>query len=379
MINDERASRQRRRRIPTMAAWTLILSACASAGVGSGSTTTATATSAGEIGQPDQGWTTVTREYVDLWLHGYAMLTSDTARVPYFQRGYRQHMLDLKRRSSAVTSLDANRDRLSARFTANPALVNGQFVAMYFPSLQEIVNATNWFIQAQGDPRRSNDPTTQAEIAVLAANFPSPADRDWLRLFVQALQDESNRFYHAYWTSEQQGRAAARTEIESRWRTEYYPKFRRFLNNTQQAAGDLILSLPLDGEGRTVSDGKRANAVAVAFPENQSTAVEAIYVFAHEVVNKVTETAISDNTTPAEQRSGVVAAYTANATVRGGAMLLQKIAPELVPGYMRHYLRSAGASAPGGDPTTTFTSTFRLPDAIRDAIARQIEVVLGGI
>jgi len=360
------------------AALLIVMTACASAGgVSSGGSTPQT--SAGDVSQVDQGWPVTTHEYMDLWLHGFAMLTSDTARVPLFQRGYRQRMYDLKRQRSVVTSLDANQERLSARVTANPALVNAQFVAMYFPSFEEIVNATNWLVQSQGNPRRSNDPTLQTEMALLAANFPSPADRDWLRLFVQSLDDESKRFYHGYWLTEQQSRAAARSEVESRWRTDFYPKFRRYLANTQQVAGELILSLPLDGEGRTVNDAKRSNAVAVAFPPPQGAAVDAIYIFAHEVVGKVAETAIADNTTPAERRSGVVSRYTANAAVRGGAMLLQRIAPDLLPGYMRYYLGSSGAAATSGDPSAAFTTTFPLPETIRDAIARQIDVVLAGI
>ena len=61
------------------------------------------------------------------------------------------------------------------------------------------------------------------------------------------------------------------------------------------------------------------------------------------------------------------------------AILLQRVAPETAAGYMRFYLRSAGLSAPAGDPTTVFASAFPIPDAIRDAITRQLDVVLGGI
>jgi hypothetical protein len=350
--------------------------ACTTVPGGAGGTTTS---SPGDIAQSDQGWALATREYVDLWLHGFAMLTSDTARVPFFQRGYRQRMLDQKRRANVLTSLDANQQQLSGRFTANPSLVNAQFVAMYFPSLQEIVNATDYLIRSQGNPRASNDPTIQAEIALLAANFPSAADRDWLRLFVQALQDESNRFYHAYWTGEQQARSATRAEVESRWRGTYFQKFRRFLSNTQQGSGELLLSLPLDGEGRTINDSKRANMVAVTFPDSPAAAMDALYVFAHEVVGRVADIAITDNVTPAEQRSGVVARYTASGTVRGGALLLQRIAPESVDGYMRYYLRSIGTNAPSGDVSAAFAAAFPLPDALRDAIAKQIDTVLGGI
>jgi hypothetical protein len=60
-------------------------------------------------------------------------------------------------------------------------------------------------------------------------------------------------------------------------------------------------------------------------------------------------------------------------------MLLQRIAPELVAGYMRYYLASAGSSATATDPTAAFNATFSLPDTIRESLARQIELVLGGI
>lgn len=325
------------------------------------------------------GWSVDEREHVDLWLHAFAMLTSDTARVPLFERDYRQRMTALKRQRNVYTSLDANQEKLSARFAANPSLTNAQFLALYFPSFPEIVNATNYFMQSQGDPRAASDPQVQSEIALLAANFPSPADRDWLRLFVQSLQDEDNRFYHSYWTSEQQARSATRSEVERRWRDDYARKFSGYLNNTQQSAGDFLLSLPLDGEGRTVNDSKRANIVATVFPTKSADALASMYVFAHEVVNKVTDIAIRDNTTPAEQRSGEVARYSANVTVRGGAMLLQRIAPELLTGYMRYYLHSIGSTSTATDPSAAFTSNFPIPTAIRDAIGRQLDVVLGGI
>jgi hypothetical protein len=46
---------------------------------------------------------------------------------------------------------------------------------------------------------------------------------------------------------------------------------------------------------------------------------------------------------------------------------------------MRYYLGSAGVAGIAGDPASTFASTFPLPQAIVDAIGRQIDIVLGGI
>jgi hypothetical protein len=318
-------------------------------------------------------------EHVDLWLHGFAMLTSDTGRVPFFARGYKAQMTAAKRQKNVFSQLDANQADLSARFAANPALTNAQFLAMYFGSFQEIVNAADLFARSDGNPRAASDPVLQQQIAILASTFPTGADRNWLRLFVQGLQDENTRFYHDYWVAEQGTRGGAYAAFNEAWLSKYYPKLTRFLNNTQQARGQIALSLPLGGEGRTINDGKQSNLVAVAFPKTIDAAPEALFVFVHEIVGRLATEAIADNTSPAERRSGTTEAYVGNGAVRAGALLLQKVMPELAPEYMRFYLRTAARTVPPGDPSAAFASTFPLPAAILTSISTQIGVILGGI
>ena len=93
---------------------------------------------------------------------------------------------------------------------------------------------------------------------------------------------------------------------------------------------------------------------------------------------QLVQTAVRDNVTPTDQRLGVADRYIAYGAVRAGAMLLQKIAPELVDGYTRYYLQSANRTV-GSNPAASLATAFSLPDGIRDAIQRQIDVVLGGI
>src|SRR5438270_3775907 len=188
---------------------------------------------------PDALWPTSTREHVDLWLHGYALLTGDTARIPFFRRGYRQQMHELRKGQSVYTALDANADKLSARFVTNPALVNGQFLPFYFSSFAQMQRVTDLFVQTAGDPRATNDPVVQQLFNVLNATYANPVDRDWLRLFVQSLADENANFYQAYWTKETAARAATRLAVDSIWQRIYRPKLQRFLNNTQQSNGEL--------------------------------------------------------------------------------------------------------------------------------------------
>lgn len=341
-----------------------------------------TATSGGgAVGNPPTQtqvrlWPVLTRLHVDLWLHGYAMLLRDTTTIPVFRRGYRERIQSAKNQRSITTLLDANRERLQQRLGVSAGLFNGQFAPMYFASFDQMQQVIRLFVQAEGNPGATNDATLRQFFAVLASSYASAADRDWLRIFTESLEDERRRFYQEYWQSETNGRLGYVRAVDSLWQGNYRPKLQRFLNNTQQENGELILALTLGGEGRTVNFGARQNAVASTLPDQNPA--EALYVFAHEVVSGIVSTAVNDNTTPTEQRAGLSARYVTTGTVRAGAMLLQRVAPELVAGYTRYYLMQAGQPT-SGDIAGRLAATFPLPQSMRDAIDRQLEVVLGGI
>ena len=348
--------------------------ACASSGGGS-----AEGPAGGALPVSTAVWAIKTREHVDLWLHGYALLQDDTTRIPYFQRGYRDRMVVRRNQANATTLLDSNRDRLRSRLATNPALVNGQFIPLFFESWDELRQGIDLFIRAEGDPRRASNQQVQRIIALLNSYFPTPGDRSWLETFMQSLNDESAKFYHGYWVQEQQNRRGALDAVSAAWTNTYRPKLERFLNNTQQEGGDIFLALPLDGEGRTITFGSRENAIAVQFPEQPANATEAIYVIAHEIVGNVVNGVVRDNTSPAEQRSGALDRLASAALVRGGALLLAKIAPELVDGYARYYLRSANLPSNVADPRAALAAAFPMPDQIVQGITRQLDIVLGGI
>lgn len=332
----------------------------------------------GVSGPPPTEWPIRTQHHVDLWLHGFAMIQDDTTLVPYFRRGYKAEMNELKRRANAASQLDANTARLRERFAANQQLVNAQFVAQYFGGLDEMSRAMDIFQRAEGNPRAAGDRDTAELIALLAGYFPLPVDRDWARLFLQSLRDENTRFYRSYWDQQQRERAPVVTTVTSSWQNMWKPRFQRFLDNTQQSGGEILLSLPLNGEGRTLTAGKQQNSIAVTFPARESDANEAIYVIVHEIVGQITATAVRDNVTPNDARMGLADRYIAIGAVRAGAMLIQEVAPELADGYARYYLRSANRPI-GSNPSTSLAQAFSLPEGIRGAIQSQIRIVLEGI
>src|SRR5215218_9821283 len=89
-----------------MASAAALLAACAPVGGGSGGTVTDGGPATDQnTGSPGVVWPVKTREHVDLWLHGFAMLQEDTTFVPFFRRGYSTEMTVLKNRANVVTQL----------------------------------------------------------------------------------------------------------------------------------------------------------------------------------------------------------------------------------------------------------------------------------
>jgi len=367
-----------KRLVSTFASAGIIALATACASVGGGTGGPVTGTPDQTTGRPDVIWPMKVREHVDLWLHGYAMLQEDSTFVPFFRRGYGTNMTVLKNRANVVTQLDANRDRLRARLSTNPQLINAQFIPLNFASWEDLVGVVDLFVRANGDPRAASSQQQANAIAFLAAYFQTGADRDWLRLFVQSLNDESTKFYHSYWTQQERERGNVLELADTLWQRTYRPRMQRFLNNTQQGNGEILLSLPLDGEGRTQTSGSRSNVMTVTFPERPADAIEAIYVVAHEAVGSLAGTAVNDNITPEQKRTGLGDRYQSAAAVRAGALLLEKTSPEILDGYMRYYLRSVNRPI-SSNLRSAFIATFSIPDTIRDAMTRQIDMILGGI
>ncbi len=321
-------------------------------------------------------WPVLTREHVDLWLHGYAMITRDAAKVPVFRRGYRDSVEAVRRRDNVLTALDANHARLATLMAQNPEISNGQFVPLYFSSWDEIVQAVDGFVHA--DATLSDvAPADRGSTGILASMYPTVQDREWLRLFTQSLGAESDHFYHQYWTTQQQAHRDVVVAVDSLWRS-LRPRFARYLTNTGQTNGQMVLSLVLGGEGRTMNASPQRNIVVVTMPDSMAGVAEPIYVFAHEVVQVVSNQAVNANTTAEQQRSGAAADLSPIAAVRGGELLLERVAPQLADGFMRYYLSQAGVAVPAGNPEAAFVGAFPLPTTIIADMDRQIGAKLTG-
>jgi hypothetical protein len=215
---------------------------------------------------------------------------------------------------------------------------------------------------------------------------------------MEVLEDEHEKFHHEWYTAEFERRSAALAAVDSLWRNAWNPKLRRYLAGSQQRRGDIFLSLPLGGEGRLVpgsatSAGGNYSYLAIGFPATAQTARESLFHLAHELSGRLVTIAATDHTTPAEAREGLKARYESDGLVVGGYLLVKRAFPELADDYARYYLRLSRASAAPGvaplDPSVAAPAAtaleaelfgrFPLPRLIHESIARQIDVVLGGI
>ncbi len=328
---------------------------------------------------PGPQWPVKTREHVDLWLHGFALLTVDTTVVPLFARGYAERMTILKNSRGVYTAFDSARDELAAIGAQRDLLLNAQFVALYFGTWEEMVQAFDYYFKAEGNPARVNNREVATIVAFLASNFPRTEDRAWVKRFLEALTDERDKFYKQYWLDEFRARSAALATTDSLWQRTWRPAMQRYLNFTQQASGDLILSMVLGGEGRSVPAGKSANQYAVIFPASADSAEAMLFSFAHEASGAIARVAVDDNLTPAQQRSGVGATYQNAGIVRGGALLVERLIPGAGERYARWYLTQMGKQVPEGGAMAMLAAAFPMPAEMIEALLRQIELSFAGI
>ena len=330
-----------------------------------------------------------TRYVVDLWLHGLAMLSTDSSRTPPFQLGYRDAMIVEKNSRNIITQLDQNREMLQHGLRVNPRLMDGARLALREGSWEEMGNDIAAFLTGREDSasgkkrpsvlttwKRAPRPTEEtSEMSVaLGAIYRTDADREWLKVFALSLTDEHSKFYELYWRERQHELRPALAAVDSQFSQRYLKQFRSYLRGVQLPTGEIVLSLPLGGDGRNILQGQ--HSVAIGFPTRADSSLDAVYEFAHEVVAPVAEQAVRERIAPQEFRAGLGAQLESPAKVRGGAMLLQRAIPELLSGYERHYLAEARIPTTGGDIDSVFVRAFPLRQSIIDGMDQRLDEVL---
>ncbi len=324
-------------------------------------------------------WGIKTREHVDLWLHGFALLQVDTARIPLFDKTYRDEIVVVKNKANVLTQLDVNVERLQKTLAQTPALINAQFLPQFFTSGATMRATIDAFVAANGNPNAASSQQEAYLFQSLLNYFPTPVERQWLALFSSSLWDENEKFFNSYWVQQQRERKQVLDSLHTLWTNYLHPKVRNYLNSTKQANGEILLSLPLKAEGRTSNIGSGiGTSVAVNFPRDLAHINEAVYGVAHEIIIPLAYLAVTDNTTPAQQRNGEADLIVSAAAVRGGYTLLSEVAPEYAEGYARFYLNAIGKTKIT-NPKEELVKEFPVPQEIMNNISSQLATISGGI
>ncbi len=322
-------------------------------------------------------WPIKTSQHVDVWLHAFAMLTEDTLIVPTFRAGYRDSLTVIKNRANVLTSLDTYRALLAKRLAATPSYVQAQSLAFEFDSWDSLRVECERFVLADGDSKRVTARAPVEHMVQLARAFPTATDREWLRLFVAGVQDEQTRFFSAEYQRVLRSRHATITAVDSLWQQVYRGRFDRFMTTTGQRSGDVLLSTPLGGAGRAARGPERQRVLAVPFPARVQDANEVILVIAHELTTALTASVMTGGPATAERRPVATNRALVVPQVRAGAMLLERVAPELVDSYMRFYLQQAGVRADAAAARLQFERVFDISVGLRDELRRQVDVAAG--
>ncbi|HSU93201.1 MAG TPA: hypothetical protein VLI43_05795 [Gemmatimonadaceae bacterium] len=333
-------------------------------------------------------WPVKTRYVVDLWLHGLAMLGTDSSRTPPFRRDYRDEMIVAKNSRNILTQLDQNAEMLQHGLRVNPRLMDGARLALREGSWEEMGNDIAAFLTSGDDsasgrkrasvlttwkraPRTSEETTDM--MAALGSVYRTDADREWLKVFALSLTDEHSKFYEQYWRERQRALRPSLAAVDTEFSQRYLKQFRSYLRGVQLPTGEIVLSLPLGGGGQSIFQGQ--HSIAIGFPSTADSSLAAVYEFAHEVAGPVAEQEVRERIAPAEFRAGLGAQLESPAKVRGGAMLLQRAVPELVAGYERYYLAEARVAA-SGDVDSAFVRAFPLRQSIIDGMDQRLDEVL---
>jgi hypothetical protein len=323
-------------------------------------------------GLPGRGyaqWPIKTREHVDLWLTGFAELSEDTtAKVPTYRRDYLDQLAVAQNQQGILTALDSIHDGLQLRWDKTPKYAGARVLALDAGTWEEMHTAIEGYLNPDDGKKHKKNTVTPEVESHFIEYFSMSGDEDWLRNFDHGLDGARTQFYHGWWVAEQRRRRPVLAAADSVWRlTE--PKLDHFLTVTHQSTGEIILSLPVDGDGVTFKEPNGRISLATPFPDSVSNVAPVIYVFAHVVARAVAADALAAGTTIAERRAGIGDRYAEAMSIRGGYLLLSKAVPELADGYARYYLRSAPAG-------TDLATAFPLPDTIRDALSHQIDLDL---
>lgn len=350
-------------RYPVLMSIAFVLGGCANVGLDPAPPPAGAATSE---------WTVTTRPDMDLWYHGlaYTGLGAD-GDAPIYQPGYVPAVVSAKQVAGVFpTVLDQRAAEFAQEFAADERFSILQFLPLYFATSDAFFAALNAWIQADGNPQAVSDPARAQAVAFIAEQLPTTAQRRTIASWLEVLAEEDRVFFEDY----RQGLATSdfagvTRSVQSAW-DGLVPNLQPFLDYVMLSGGELILSVPIGSEGRTVALGRNSNRVATGMPD-PATPSHAVWAFIHELMYPFVGPIIEDEIAPADLRELDREALARRTAIRAGAILIEKVAPAESAEYRSAYMDWAGESG-------SFEAAFPIPADLAAALEDRITTVLSG-
>lgn len=326
---------------------------------------------------PDSGWTVRASAAADLWFHGMAVARLYDAErpLPLYNAEYVERVQAVKRERGISTALDSVGPAIRRQFFRSDARDFFHFVPLYFARTrpQRMLTALDAVANRRIRDTILNQPDVRLAAAAVATQMTARGARRLVGQFVEALQNEWDRFYEEYWQEWRNAEADRYSEIREMWATRLGPSLTPFLSRARLEGGVIVPSPPLGLEGR-MDEGDSFdgydNLVAVWLPPGAHGADHSTFAVLKELcfalVNRVP---MSVTGSSREQE-----AVRARAAVRCGHLLLEFYEPTLLARYRRVFLESLGEAEPQR-PVEAFERLYPLPaevyDALREAVRRK--------
>lgn len=316
-----------------------------------------------------QHWVVSRDAFADLWYHGLATIGADSyGPLPLYSAAHVRTVRETKRTRGVVTRLDSSARALHAVFAGDSTFDALHFVPLYFVGVEPDA-ALAALQQALGAARADGTVplALAARAAAVARSFPGARNRQALVTFVGVLAGE--------WRSTVRGqrvdwRPAPRTlvALQQDWESRFEPALSNYLAAGGRSRGTIVVVPALGAEGRVVSLRGGMSVVMVSGDSvagiDDAPLLAAVRELAFALLDDASVTRLTAGMDRlAAERAREVAA------VRGGAMLLDAVAPALAASYRRLFM-----SGEAGRGDRTFEAEYpldaRSESALRAATGR---------
>jgi hypothetical protein len=330
------------------------------------------------------GWQVTTAEYIALWYHALAYARTavppESTVLPRFAPGYVERIVARKRQQGVYpTPLDERAAEFGRIFGSSDVYQGLEFLPLYFRDAEALYSGISLWNRAGGNPYSAGSPEAAQIVAFLSQLFPRPAERQAVVEWVALVQEEDSAFYAAYWASQAATNQAAVTAVQQEWDA-LTPALSQFLEYTRSRRGQLFLTPALGAEGRTVLSQTSVPRVAVLEPPATQPG-QAVWSLVHELLYPLVGDVIRENVAPARIRELGEERLSSLAALRGGAILLQRTAPQRVDEYRRFFLEAAGHPAPArsAELAAAFDAAFPLSPELLRGLEAAVDMALAGI